>query len=208
MSQDQSESDLIRQAVAGDRASLTQLLLVHHDRLRRRISGRITGDLQGLISPDDILHQTFVRAAQRVESFRLRHEGAFRGWLDTIADNLIKDAAKRRKRERRAPSGRIGGQNPGDGSSVAAVVERIAGDCTTPGGRVQRRENIRRLQAALATLPDDQREVIQRYYLQDQSLDQIAESMGRTRDSIRGVCYRARKNLRAVMGGSSLYFSG
>lgn len=208
MSQDQSESDLIRQAAAGDRASLTQLLLGHHDRLKRRISGRITGDLQGLISPEDILHQTFVRAAQRVGSFRMRHEGAFRGWLDTIADNLIKDAAKRRKRERRASSGHAGGAGLGDASAMAAVVEKIAGDCTTPGGRVQRRESIRRLQAALATLPDDQREVLQRYYLQDQSLDQIAEAMGRTRDSIRGVCYRGRKNLRAVMGGSSLYFSG
>jgi len=207
MSQDQSESDLIHQAVAGDRASLTELLLVHYDGLRRRISGRISGDLQGLISPDDVLHQTFVRAAQRVESFRLRHKGAFRGWLETIADNLIKDAAKRRNRERRAPGG-VHGQKSADSSSVAALVERIAGDCTTPGGRVQRQENIRRLQAALTTLPDDQREVIQRYYMQDQSLDQIAEAMGRTRDSIRCVSYRARKNLRAIMGGSSLYFSG
>ncbi len=206
MSQDPSESELILQAAAGDRASLTELLLFHYDRLRRRISGRITGDLQGLISPDDVLHQTFVRAAQKVGTFRLRHEGAFRAWLETIADNLIKDAAKRRKRERRAPTGRAGGQKTGD-SSVTAMVERIAGDCTTPGGRVQRQENIRRLQAALATLQDDQREVIQRYYMQDESLDQIAEAMGRTRDSIRGVCYRARRNLRSVMGGSSLYFT-
>ena len=67
---------------------------------------------------------------------------------------------------------------------------------------------MRCLQAALASLPEDQREVIQRHYLQDQSFEEIAHALGRTKDAIRGTCYRARRNLRALMGRSSLYFSG
>jgi RNA polymerase sigma-70 factor (ECF subfamily) len=202
-----SESGLIRQAVAGDRASLSQLLLIHYDGLRRHISRRIADDLQGLLREDDVLQQTFVRAAQTIGTFQPRHEGSFRAWLKTIAENLVKDAAKRRRRERRAPDPRGHRKATGD-DSVAAVVDRIAADSTTPSGRAQRRENIRCMRAALASLPPDQREVIQRYYIEGQSLERIAEATDRTKDAVRGICYRARKNLRAIMGQSSLYFSG
>jgi len=208
MSCDGTESDLIHQAVAGDRASLSQLLLIHYDDLRRHIAARISNDLQGLLRPDDVLHQTFVRVTQTIGTFQPRHKGAFRGWIQTIAENIVKDAGKRRRRERRAPGRLNRGPSPGDDSSVAAVVERIAADTTTPGRRVQRSESLRHMRAALATLPDEQREVIERYYMRGQSYEQIADALGRTKDAIRGVCYRARKNLRAVMGGSSLYFSG
>jgi DNA-directed RNA polymerase specialized sigma24 family protein len=44
------------------------------------------------------------------------------------------------------------------------------------------------MRAALATLPDDQREVIDRHYLQGESHAQIALAMGRTKDAIRGLC--------------------
>jgi RNA polymerase sigma-70 factor (ECF subfamily) len=205
---DDSQAALIAQAVAGDRACLSQLLLIHHDALKQHIASRITPDLQGLITAEDVLHQTFVRAAGAIGQFQPRHENSFRAWLETIAGNLVRDAAKRRRRERRSgPFGPIG-HTAGDDSSVAAIIDRIAGDTTTPGRRIQRQESIRRMRAALATLPDDQREAIHRYYLQGESHEQIALATGRTRDAVRGLCYRARKNLRALMGGSSLYFSG
>ncbi len=198
------ESDLLLQAVSGDRASLSQVLLLHYDSLQSHIAGRISGDLRRLVDADDVLHQTFVRAAQGIGRFRPRHKGAFRAWLNTIADNLVRDIAKRKRRERRVADQ----QRPGQDGSWAALVERIAGDGTSPSVGTQRSENARRLRVALAALPDAYREVIERYYLQDQSLAQIAEAMGGTKGSIRAMCYRARKRLRELMGQSSLYFSG
>jgi RNA polymerase sigma-70 factor (ECF subfamily) len=207
MSNEYSERDLVRQAIAGDRNSLSHLLLSHYDGLHRYIARRITPELQGLIRAEDVLHHTFVRVAQAIQTFEMRDSGSFRSWTRTIAANLIRDAEKRRRRERRAaPRGTT--HASGDHSSWGAAVERIAGDSTGPTRRVQRRESIRRMQAALAVLAPDQREVLERYYLQHQSLDQIAEALGRTRDAVRGICYRARKNMRAIMGQSSLYFSG
>jgi len=208
MSSEFSESELIQQAVSGDRGALSQVLLVYYDEIRLHIAGRISQDLQGLVHADDVLQQTFVRVAQSIGGFEIRHPGAFRGWLKTIAENLLRDAEKRRRRERRARPDRAQHQAPGDDSSVAAAVERLAADGTTPGHRLQRHENIRCMRTALASLPDDQREIIERYYFQGQTLDQIAAATERTRDAVRGVCYRARKNLRALMGQSSLYFSG
>lgn len=198
------ELDLLGRAVDGDRAALSQLLLLHYDGLQRHIAARIRGDLERLILADDLLHQTLVRASQAIGRYQPRHEGAFRAWLHTIADNLIKDAEKRRRRERRAGQEKATGPS----GSWAALVERIAGDGTTPSVRGQRRESAGRLLAALASLPDDQREVVERYYIKEQSLEEIAESLGCTKGAVRASCYRARKRLREFMGRSSLYFSG
>jgi RNA polymerase sigma-70 factor (subfamily 1) len=208
MSSEALESDLLRQATGGDRAALSQLLLLHYDGLRQHIAGRLSGDLQPLLLADDILHQTLVRATQAIGSYQLRREGAFLAWLKTIANNLIKDARKRRHRERRATAAEAPQSPGGESSSWVPHVDRLAGEGSTPSEKGQRRENARRLRAALAALREDEREVIERYYFQEQSLEEIAETLGSSKDSIRGICYRARKRLRALMGRSSLYFSG
>ncbi len=198
------EPELIDQAIIGDRAALSQLLLIHHDALRRHIVHESAGQQLGVMLADDILQQSFVRAAQSMGTFESREAGSFRGWLKTIATNLIKDAQKRRGRERRTTAPHA--SHSEDGSFFQAV-ERLSGDHTPPLKRVQRSESIRRMRTAMASLPTEQREIVEQYYLQTQSLEQIAASTGRTISSIRGICYRARKNLRRLMGGSSLYFS-
>ncbi|HUG70854.1 MAG TPA: RNA polymerase sigma factor [Pirellulaceae bacterium] len=198
------EPELIQRAIDGDRAALSQVLLIHHDSLRRHIVYESAGQRLGVMLADDILQQTFVKAAQSIKHFQNREPGSLRGWLKTIATNLIKDAQKRRGRERRATSPHA---SHSDDGSFFQAVERLSCDHTPPIKRVQRTESIRRLRVALASLPPEQRDVVERYYLQTQTLEQIAAATGRTIASIRGVCYRARKNLRSLMGGSSLYFS-
>lgn len=202
------ESDLLPRAVGGDRAALSQVLLLHYDGLQAHVARRISGDLQRLVTADDVLHQTLVRAAGAIGNYQPRHEGAFRAWLTTIADNLIKDAQRKKQRERRAGVSERPDRAAGQNSSWAALVERIAGDGTSPSMGTQRHENARRLRTALAALPENQREVVERYYLQEQSLEEIAEALGCTKGSARAICYRARKRLRELMGQSSLYFSG
>jgi RNA polymerase sigma factor (sigma-70 family) len=193
MSRELSNNERMQQAIAGDRAALSSLLLEHYDDLHRHISARISNHLQGLVRADDILQQTFVRVAQRIADFEPQHDGAFRAWLKTIAENLLRDAEKRRRRERRAPS-ELGFGSAGTHPQRGGLVDRLAGDFTTPARRVQRRDNIVHMKAAMQQLPGDQRE--------------IANALGCSKDAARGMCYRARQRLRTHMGRSSLYFSG
>lgn len=201
-----SQSDLIRQATLGDRGALAQLLFEQHEALQRHIARRLSAGAPGVVLAEDILQQTFVRAARGIASFDGNAAG-FRGWLTTIATNLILDAHKRRRRERRGPARGQPSANFTDDDSFAHIVDRLAGEATPPVGRVERRESILRMRTAIANLSPDHREVIHRYYLLDQSLPEIAAAMGRTKEAIRGLCYRARKDLRELMGGSSLFFS-
>ena len=208
MTDGERESILIRDAVAGDRAALSQLLLLHFNELHRHVESRISHNLQGLMRADDILQQTFVRAAQAITTFQPRHEDALRGWLKTIADNLVRDAEKRRRRERRLFAFDRGKMQNGGVTTNAGAIEQLVGGHTSPSRRAHRRDVVRSMQVAMAGLPAEQRDMLRRRYLLGQSLDQISEATGRTKDAVRGLCFRARKNLRAVMGNSSLYFSG
>lgn len=199
MSAVEPESELLRQAIEGDRASLAQLLLVHYDSLHRHIRARIPAELQGLVRSEDVLQQTFVRTAEAIANFQARHDQAFRGWLQVIADNLVRDACKRRRRERRA--------GEGGPSTMSSPLHRLIGAQTSPSRRAMRGEAIRDMKTALTHLPSDQQDVLRRRYFLGQSLDEIAAETGRTKDGVRSLCFRARKSLRAAMGRTSLYFS-
>jgi RNA polymerase sigma-70 factor (ECF subfamily) len=207
MSGPDSQSALLTRAVAGDRAALAQLFLQHYDTLQEHVESRLTPDVRGLVRAEDVIQQTFVRAAQAVTTFVPRHADAFHGWLVTIADNLVRDLRRRRGRERRVAD--LAGPVAGADNSAHAGpgVDQLAGAETSPSRRAGRREVARHLQAALSTLPDDQRDVLHRRYLLGESLDEIARATGRTTDAVRGLCFRARKKLRGAMGRSSLYFS-
>ena len=131
------ESELLHQAAEGDRAAMSQVLLLHYDSLQQHIARRLSGDLEHLVAAADILHQAMVQAAQGIHRFEPRHEGAFLAWLKTIADNLIRDAQRKKHRERRAPSR----EDHDQGSSWAALVEKIAGEGSTPSVKTQQYDN-------------------------------------------------------------------
>ena len=199
MSISPSPERLVRAAISGDRSALSQLLLIHYDELERHIAARISFHLQGLLRAEDILQQTFIRAAQAIATFDPQHPGAFRGWLKMIADNLLRDAEKRRRRERRGL--------PASNGSKSGLLNGVPDDRTSPSVCVRRLERADRLRRSMAELSLDQQEMLHRRYLLGQSFAQIAAETGRTISAVRGLCYRARSNLRAVMGDTSLYFS-
>jgi hypothetical protein len=73
-------------------------------------------------------------------------------------------------------------------------MDQLPGSMTSPSGRVQRREAVRHMQAALAGLPEGQREYYGGASLLGQSLDEIARP--RPDAAVRGLCFRGRQNLR------------
>jgi len=201
MGRTDSEKQLLEDAIAGDTVALAQLMVNYCEQLESHIARRIPKESQGIVNPEDIFQQTCVRAFAAVGSFSPRNEHSFYRWLTVIADNLLKDINKRRWKE-----GLVEGP-PGNGDSFVDLVTRMALNSTTPSRDARNREIQRCLEAALATMPEDYREVIRLRYLLDQPIDEVARQMGRSPDAIRGLCHRAKKKLRAVLGRSSLYFS-
>jgi len=207
MPRNSSKQFLVAEAVAGGRLALEQLLLAYHDRLARHLAKHFPEQLQGLVDIEDILHKTYVKAFRSIGTLEGRSEHVFYAWLKKIARNQLSDDLKRRRRERLSGKRRRRRATDSQGSWVLDLTERVAGDSSTPSKCAVRHEAVRAMQIAVATLPEDYRQAVWLHYLRGLSLEETAKKMGRSKGAVRGLCYRAKRELREVLGRASSYIT-
>ena len=88
------ESDLVQQAVSGDREALERLLLLHYDRLARRIARRMPASLRRVMSEEDIIQQTFVSVFDSITAYPYADDPHTRGFM-RMTDTEIEHETRR-----------------------------------------------------------------------------------------------------------------
>src|SRR3954454_11787955 len=83
-----SEQQLVRLA-QHDEAAMQALFLRYYDRLLRLIRRNLPLSMDGVVSPEDVLQDTFARAFQHWTSFAWQGDGSFYRWSSTIARNRV-----------------------------------------------------------------------------------------------------------------------
>lgn len=202
-----ADDELLRRSIAGDHASLDELLTRCAPELRRRLQGRISPRWQAVLSDDDVLQQTYADAIEDIQRLEARGMPAFVNWLAALAERNLVDAIREFEADKRGGDRRQVLAVPTDDSFVA-LHELLAIDSSTPSRGAARRELRSVLERALERLPDDYRRVVDLYDLQGQPIEAVAQSMGRSP----GACFmlhaRALSRLREQLGTGSKFFSG
>jgi RNA polymerase sigma-70 factor (ECF subfamily) len=151
--------------------------------------------LQGKIDLSGVVQQTLLEAHQADSKFSFRENDRLAAWLRQIlANNLADEIRKLRTAKRDVQRER----------SLEAAIEHsslrleawLAADQSSPSVHVQREEQAVRLSAALARLPDAQREALVMRHLRGLSLAEIAEHLGRSHDAVAGLLKRGLAQLR------------
>lgn len=207
MASDEPGLSLIQRAVGGDTAALEELLLDHYDRLAGRIGHKMPRRLRPVVSVEDILQQTFAEVFRRIGTFEPKGSGAFSHWLAEIADHRLADAMKAEQAAKRGGRHHLRRAAGTDSDSMDRLVEMVAGPEETPSQSVARKEAVAAVQVGLASLPDEYRRPVEMRYLEGLSVAQVAEALNVKPRTVRGLCYRALKELRAVLGRSTQFFS-
>jgi RNA polymerase sigma-70 factor (ECF subfamily) len=203
------DQELIREAIAGDRNALGQLLLQQYERLAACLEPQLPDDLRPVFSVEDILQQAFAQAFRDICQFTDRGEGSFFAWLKTVAEHRLRDAIKRQRRQKRGGGRRrVEHVDPASSSSAVQLIEILAADDTTASQVLAHHEAEQALRVALAALSEDQRSVVELRHLQKKSWSEIADTMGRSPAAVRSLEDRARKKLRDALGSLSRYLSG
>jgi RNA polymerase sigma-70 factor, ECF subfamily len=201
-----SDDELLAAAVAGDRAALERLLLLHCERLSRRIAAALPTAARQGASIDDLLQQTLVQAIRDIGGLQSRTPGGFAAWLQTIADHRVQDFLRAEGRARRRV---VQAAIPAAGSrsqSMLDLVAQLSDRGSTPSGNAAKSEVVQAVRVGLAGLPSAQREALQLHHLDGRSLDETAAEMKRSPGAVRGLLQRARQSLRETLGRSSRWF--
>lgn len=141
---DDSTSNLLGRARAGDARALEQLFGRYLGPLERWASGRLPSWARDMVDTGDIVQETVIRFIRQIERFEPHREGALQAYLRKALRNRIREELRRTSRK--PPPLPMEEGTPDEGASP--LEEAIAS------------EALERYEAALETLREQERDLI------------------------------------------------
>jgi RNA polymerase sigma-70 factor (ECF subfamily) len=173
-----SEAELLAAAAAGEHEALRWLLDDVAPVVYGFLFARVGGDEA---TAEDLLQETLLEAVRGAAAFR--GESAVSTWLCAIARRRL---ARYYETERRAEVAR---------GSLRIVDNHVAAGLGAD--LVERQDEVVR---ALGRLPALQRQVLVLKYLEDLSVEDIADQVSRSRVQVQSLLQRGREGLRRQLG--------
>lgn len=175
---------MVERCLRGDEQAFVELM----GRYKRPILNFAYRFLGNADAADDVAQEVFIKAYRGLPRYASGRGAQLSTWLFQIARNAAIDALRRRQRN---PA------HPGAGDQ-AGVLEATAGRSSVPA-EVSSRELAGQIEAAVTSLPEEQRTAIVLAEYEGLSAAGIAAVMGTTRRSVEGHLYRARQTLRQTL---------
>ena len=159
------------------------------------LSGPLLGFARGrgVEDPEDVLGETLLHVARGLDGFE-GDEAGFRAWVFTIAHRRVVDAQRRRHRR---PS------TPLPAEELAPLAEALDASDDELAAVVERLDATERLDALLAHLTDDQREVLVLRFAADLDATTVGRITGRSTNAVAAITRRALLRLEEVVAGAS-----
>lgn len=149
--------------------------------------------LRGKLDPSDVVQQALAYPA--LADLRHREPAVLAAWLRKILARALADAVKHYERGRRDVNLERSLEADLD-RSATGFAAGLAADQTSPGGRLERDEELLRLVEALAGLPEAIREVVVLEHCQGLTLRQIADRIGKSVPAVASLLRRGLAGLR------------
>lgn len=182
---DVSSRELLESARAGDRRALDRLCARYLPRLRRWARGRLPPWARDRFDTDDLVQETLVRSLGHFESFEVRGEGAFQAYLRQALLNGVRDEVRRAAHRPAAPE-----LAPEQVDPSPSPLEEVLG-----------RDAVRRYEAALAGLREEDRAAVVARIEMGCSYAEVAEALGKSSpDAARMAVGRALVRLAEALG--------
>lgn len=177
---------LLAKAAAGHERALEELYNAHVDGLYAFVFYRVGRDPA---LAEDVVQETFFAALSRIQDFD-PERGSLSSWLHTLSRNIIRDQlrAHHRAHEWVAQWERID-------RSLAQIFEAL--DQTPLSDEIMARAETRDMVGmTIANLPENYREILQRKYVDGDSLEALARDLGSSPTAVKSLLARARRAFR------------
>jgi RNA polymerase sigma-70 factor (ECF subfamily) len=161
--------------------------------------GQLDGRLREKLDASDVVQQTLLEAHQKRAQFRGRTAAEEAAWLRQMLAHNLADAVRALGRAKRDAALERSLDAALDASSCR-LEKWLAAEQSSPSQHAVRHEQLLRLTAALAQLPDGQRDAVVLHHLQGLSLADLAARLGRSESAVAGLLHRGLKRLRELLG--------
>ena len=182
---------LLEKAKAGDEEALSRAFEKCRRRLAVLVHFKLSPHTREFSEVEDVVQETCLRAFRDLDGFTYQSPGSFLRWLSAIADHVIVDRARYAGRARRA-----GEEVPFRSPSNPLGPEPA--DTKTPSRLFAQKEAVERLLDRLGALPEDYRQAIVMAKIEGLSTAEMAERLGKSREAVALLVYRAVKRFRAL----------
>lgn len=176
MADEPTDEELMRRYVDGDQAAFRRLFERYAPVLVRLTARHLRSDELAR----EVVQQTFFQLHAARRDFR--SDARLRPWVFTIAMNLVREHYRRAGRRKEDPLD--------EARAPAAEAERSP---------LEGKERVAILRAALAQLPESQREVVELHWIEERPFSEVAEIVGSTEGAVRVRAHRAYKRLKELL---------
>lgn len=183
--------ELLRKARTGDPAALGELLEKYRGHLHNLAEKLLDDRAAARIDASDLVQQTCLSVHKQIAEFDGKDPAQFAAWLRQIHERNVQNAVRDQLHA---------GKRSIEREERLADRDVHAARQTTPSQHVVRNEESQRLAQAIAELAEDEQEALRRRYLEGQSLAEVGEAMGLTKDALVWLMRRAMKNVKRILG--------
>ncbi len=191
---------LIRRARSGDASARESLLLLHLPGLRGFLENRAGELIRNRESLSDLVQSTCREVLEDLPGVDCENEVHFKHWLYQAALRKVVDKARFWRAEKRDPRREAEAAPRDDETLVSEVYAALGDDLGTPSQAAMGREEIARIETALARLPREQRNVILMAKFLGLAHAEIAKELGKSEGSVRVLLFRSLAALREQLG--------
>jgi len=127
---------------------------------------------------------------------------ALLAWLRRMLSNNLRDEVRRLLAARRDVRREMSLESAIE-NSASRVEAWLTSQQSSPSQRAVRAEDLNQLAIVLSQLPDDQRQAIEMHHLQGLPLQAVADHLGRSKEAVASLLYRAMKRLRTHLDAAT-----
>ena len=189
---------LLAQAREGDAAAEERLLELVREPLRRLIAQRMNRAVLRREDASDVVQLALIEVHQRLREFVKNPTMSFQLWVQLIARDHINDAHRRNVTAQKRSLKREQPAAAADRSSLE-LAARLVDPERTPASEAACRELERMMEAALESLEEDDRRIIQMRHHEKRSNQEVAKALGLTEAAASMRHLRAIRRLQMLL---------
>jgi RNA polymerase sigma-70 factor (ECF subfamily) len=195
-------SDLLRRMASGDGGAAAELFDAYRDRLRQMVRLRLDRRLQGRLDPSDVLQEAFLDVARRAPEYAANPTLTPYLWLRYLTGQRLMQMHRYHLGTQMRDAGQEIALHRGTlpQASSVSLANQFLGRLTSPTQAAVRAELQLRIQEALNSLDEIDREVLTLRHFEMLSNAETAAVLGIRKSAASNRYIRALRQLKEVLG--------